>query len=83
MALAPQDKISLPPLEEILKEFPDLDEKGRNLAQKLYAALNGEVKRDVQDNDEDPMSPERLAKFTEGFAAFVGNEEKMAFLTKK
>ena len=40
----------LEPLEEILKEFPDLDEEKLNFAKKLYAALSGEVKRDTLPN---------------------------------
>jgi hypothetical protein len=61
----------LPPLEEILQEFPQLSEKKRALAEKLYVALSGEVPRDVLSNYGKPKTAETNDDFVKQFGEFM------------
>jgi len=70
--------MALAPLEEILQNFPGLTAEKRRLAEKLYAALSGDMKRDVLHNYGRPMTAETQDDFIKEFDAFMNEKMKRA-----
>jgi len=74
--------MTLATFDEILKEFPDLTDEKRHLAEKLYAALSGDVVRDTLHNHGKPMTAEAQDDFTKKFDEFMSRPENRALLIK-
>jgi len=70
-------------LDEILKDFPDIDSEDRLLVEKLHEALGGGVKRDVLNNHGNPVTPKMLADISGRFAEFMDDPKNQDFFLKR
>ena len=75
--------MSLRPLDEILKAFPNIDDEDRLIAEKLHKALSGEVKRDILRNHGDHVTPTTLDDISRRFGEFMDDTKNQNFFLKK